>query len=67
MFRLAILIWVVGATTLAGIFVTVVLLVPSMQAQAMKNIPIAAAIGAAVAIPISLWAAKAIAARTKEA
>lgn len=64
MFRLAILIWMMAGTTLAGIAITVVLLIPSIQGQAMKYIPIAAAIGVIVAIPISFMAAKAIRARS---
>jgi len=81
MWRLALLLWVVGGTVLAGIGVTVVLLVPSWYAMGMKTIPIAAAIGAVVAIPMAIAAAmafaaaiamgiaaaKAIAARTREA
>lgn len=64
MFRLSILIWIIAGTTLAGIAVTVVLLIPSIQGQQMKYIPIAAAIGAILAIPVSLMAAKAIRSRT---
>lgn len=67
MWRLALLLWVIGGTVLAGIGVTVVLLVPAWYAMGMKTIPIAAAIGAAVAIPMAIAAAKAIAARTREA
>ena len=64
MWRLALLLWVMGGTVLAGILVTVVLLTPSLAP--MKAIPIAAAIGAIVAIPMAFAAAKAIAARTRE-
>lgn len=65
MWRLALLLWVIGGTVLAGILVTVVLLVPAWSgALAIKYIPIAALIGALVAIPISVGAAKAISART---
>lgn len=65
MWRLAILLWVIGGTVLAGILVTVVLLVPAWSgALAIKYIPIAALIGAVVAIPFAVGAAKAIAART---
>ena len=65
MWRLALLIWVMGGATLAGIFVTVVLMVPAWSgAMAMKYIPIAAALGAFVAIPLAIAAAKTIAAKT---
>jgi hypothetical protein len=58
MFKVGMLVWIVLATTLAGLAVTVVLVVPSLNAQAMKFIPIAALIGAVVAIPFSLMIAK---------
>lgn len=67
MWRLALLLWIMGGTVLAGVLVTVVLLVPSWYAMGMKAIPIAAAIGAIVAVPIAVAAAKAIASRTQEA
>ncbi len=67
MWRLALLLWVMGGTVLAGMLVTVVLLVPSWYAMGMKTIPIAAAVGAVAAIPIAVAAARAIAARTCEA
>ena len=54
-----------GGTVLAGALVTVVLLMPSLAP--MKFIPIAAALGAVIAIPPAFIAAKAIAARTQEA
>ncbi|MFO1167106.1 MAG: hypothetical protein U1E19_03160 [Rhodoblastus sp.] len=65
MWRLALLLWVMGGTVLAGALVTVVLLMPSLAP--MKFIPIAAALGAVIAIPPAFIAAKAIAARTQEA
>lgn len=65
MWRLALLLWVMGGTVLAGVLVVVVLLTPSLAP--MKFIPIAAALGAIVAIPPAFMAAKAIAARTREA
>jgi hypothetical protein len=64
MWRLAILLWMVLGTTLAGICVMVVLATPSMAPQAMKLIPYAAAIGAVIAIPFSFVGAKMITART---
>ncbi len=60
MTRLAALLWVMGGSTLAGVFIMIVLMIPSMQFAAMKYIPIAAIAGFAVAIPLSLIAARAI-------
>lgn len=60
MIKLASLIWIMLGTTLAGIAVMVVLVVPSLAADTMRLLPIAAAAGALVAIPISMWIAKRI-------
>jgi hypothetical protein len=60
MTRLAALLWVMGGATLAGIFIMIVLMIPSMQFEAIKYISIAAIAGFVVAIPLSLIAAKAI-------
>lgn len=65
MWRLALLLWIMGGTVLAGVLVVVVLLTPSLAP--MKFIPIAAALGAIIAVPPAFMAAKAIAARTREA
>jgi hypothetical protein len=64
MWRLAVLLWVIMGTVFAGLLVMVVLLVPGLAVQAMKLIPIAAVVGAILAVPFSFVAAKAIAART---
>ena len=64
MWRLAILLWVILGTTLAGIGVMIVLATPSLAPQAMKLIPYVATIGAALAMPVSVVAAKMIASRT---
>ncbi|MCI4678406.1 hypothetical protein K9U39_04600 [Rhodoblastus acidophilus] len=60
MIRLAALLWVMGGATLAGVLIIVVLMVPSLQFEAMRYILIAAAAGFIVAIPLALLAAKAI-------
>ncbi|WP_181702123.1 hypothetical protein [Chthonobacter albigriseus] len=60
MLKLAVLIWIVLGTTLAGSFVTVVLTVPALYAKAMENIPIAAGAGFVVAIPFAVVIAKKI-------
>ncbi len=52
-----------GGATLAGVFIMIVLMIPSMQFEAMRYILIAAIAGFVVAIPLSFVAAKAITAR----
>ena len=60
MFRLALLIWVVLGTTLAGVGVVVVVSDASLYNQGMKLIPIAAIAGFIVAIPLSFMVSKRI-------
>lgn len=60
MFRLALLIWVVLGTTLAGIGVVVVVSDASLYNQGMQLIPIVAIIGFIVAIPLSFMIGKRI-------
>ena len=60
MIRLAVLLWVMGGSTLAGVFVMIVLMIPSLQSQAMKVIPLAALAGFVVGMPLALIAAKTI-------
>ncbi len=60
MFKLALLIWLVLGTTLAGIAVLVVVSDASLSAQAMKLIPLAAIAGFVVAIPLSFLVGKKI-------
>lgn len=60
MTRLAVVLWVMGGTVLAGVAVLVVLLTPSLQAEALRFIPIAAILGYAVGVPVALMAAKSI-------
>jgi hypothetical protein len=60
MFRLALLIWVVLGTTLAGVGVVVVVSDASLYSQGMKLIPIAAMAGFIVAIPLSFMVSKRI-------
>ena len=64
MWRLALMLWVIGGAVLAGILVMVVLTVPAWSVMATKYIPIVVAIGAVAAIPLAMMAAKAIAAKT---
>jgi putative flippase GtrA len=60
MTRLAALLWVIGGAALAGVFIMVVLMIPSLQFEAPKYILIAAITGFVVAVPLSFVAAKAI-------
>ncbi|MGO9484310.1 MAG: hypothetical protein ACLPX9_06970 [Rhodomicrobium sp.] len=60
MFKLALLIWLVLGTTLAGIAVLIVVSDASLSAQAMKLIPLAAIAGFVVAIPLSFLVGKRI-------
>lgn len=65
MLKLASMIFTILSTTLAGTAVLIVLAVPSLADQGMKLIPVAAAIGAAVALPLSFLVAKRIFAMQK--
>lgn len=58
MFKVALLMWLILGTTVAGIAVLVVVSVPSLYDQGMKLIPIAAIGGFVLAIPISFYVAK---------
>lgn len=53
MWRLALLIWVLVGTVLAGIAVVVVLVTPELLAEGMKFIPIAGIGGYVVGIPVA--------------
>lgn len=64
MFKIALIVWMIGGTTLAGIAVMVVLTVPALAVNDMQYIPIAAAVGFIVAIPVAYVVAKKIAALT---
>lgn len=60
MLKVAVLVWLMLATVFAGAGMMVVLAVPSLNSQGMDLIPIAAGIGALVAIPAALLVAKRI-------
>ncbi|MCG5235865.1 hypothetical protein [Xanthobacter oligotrophicus] len=64
MLKIAILVWLVLGTTFAGAAILFVLAMPSLAGQGMQLIPIAAAIGAVVAIPAAYVVAKRILAVT---
>jgi hypothetical protein len=58
MLKVMTLIWVILGTTLAGILVLVVLTVPSLLDQAMRFIPLAAAVGYVAGVPFSYLIAR---------
>jgi len=60
MFKVSILVWIMLGTTLAGISMIVVLMVPGFAANAIRNIPYAVAAGFALAIPLSYLVARQI-------
>jgi hypothetical protein len=62
--RLAALLWIMGGTVLAGIAVVVVLMVPGLQAEAGRAIPIAGIAGYLIGLPLAYVVAKTIAKAT---
>ena len=52
-FKIAIVVWIMLGTALAGIALLTVLAVPDFSAQAMHNIPLAVLTGFALAMPLS--------------
>jgi uncharacterized membrane protein len=63
--KLAVMLWMMIGTTLAGVLVVAVLMVPSLQPQAKMWIAVAAAVGAVIGFPISMQIAKAIERQTQ--
>lgn len=57
MWKIAILVWIMLGTTVAGSALVVVVAVPSLYAQGMRLIPIVALIGFVVAMPLAYWIA----------
>lgn len=66
MFKIAIIVWMMAGTVLAGIAIMVVLNVPGLAVHAMQYIPIAAIVGFVIAIPVAYLVAKRIAALTAQ-
>lgn len=62
MFKIAALVWVVLATTIAGIAVVAVVATPSLADKAALLIPVVFVAGAVLAMPLSYLVAKRIAA-----
>jgi competence protein ComGC len=64
MFRIAAVVWIMLAVTLAGISLLVIVTVPSLNQQAATLLPIACGAAAVVAMPLSYLVARRIAAAT---
>ncbi|MGL4496749.1 MAG: hypothetical protein ACRCXM_06225 [Beijerinckiaceae bacterium] len=66
MWKLAAMLHLVTGTVLSGMLVAVIVAVPSLYDQGMKLIPWAVLAGMVAAVPVSLWAAKAILAQSRQ-
>jgi hypothetical protein len=64
MLKIAVIIWMIGGTTLAGMAVMAVLVVPTLAVHDMQYVPLAGIAGFVVAIPIAYLVAIRIAAAT---
>lgn len=64
MLKIAVIVWMILSVAFAGAAILFVLATPSLAGQDMRLIPVAAAIGAVVAIPFSVLVAKRILAVT---
>ena len=60
MFKVSLLVWIMLGTVLAGTSLIVVLMIPGLAADAIKNIPYAVAAGFALAMPLSYFVARQI-------
>ncbi len=65
MLKIALLVWIMLGTTLAGIALTTIVAVPSLAAQATTLIPIACGAAIVLALPLSWWVARRITAATR--
>jgi hypothetical protein len=64
MFKIAVIVWIMLATVMAGVSLLVVVTVPEFSADAARLIPIACGLAALVAIPLSYIIAWRIKAQT---
>jgi hypothetical protein len=64
MFKIAVIVWIMLATVMAGVSLLVVVSVPELSADAARLIPIACGAAALVAIPLSYLIAWRIKAQT---
>ena len=60
MLKIAVVVWMIAGTVLAGMAIMVVLAVPALATHDMQYIPIAAIAGFIVAIPVAVVVAKRI-------
>lgn len=61
MIKVAVILWIIGGATLAGMMIVAVLAVPSLSEQAMTWIPYAVGAGFLLAMPASFLVARQIA------
>lgn len=66
MSKLAIIIWIIAAPVFMGMLVTLTLVVPMFADKQMMWIPVAAACGAILALPISVIISKKLKTLTEE-
>jgi len=64
MFKIAAIVWIMLAVTLAGIALLIVVTVPSLNDQAATLIPIACGAAAVLAMPLSYLVARRISSAT---
>jgi hypothetical protein len=64
MFRVAVLLWVIVGTVLAGVAMTVIVATPALMDQGAKLIPIFCGAGFVLAMPVAYAIARRIAAAT---
>jgi len=67
MLKVSILVWMMLGTALAGVCVIVALMVPSFAADGLRSIPVAAAVGFLLAMPLSYLIARQIGGGTQGA
>ncbi|MBS0240538.1 MAG: hypothetical protein JSS20_00080 [Proteobacteria bacterium] len=66
MFKIALLVWLMVGTVLAGVAMTVIVSVPSLFDQAAKLIPIGCGAGFAIGLPVAYLVALQIAAPARQ-
>ena len=66
MLKIALLVWIMLGTTLAGVAMTAVVATPALAEQAWTLIPIACGAAIVLALPLSWWVARRITAGTRD-
>ncbi|MEZ5817480.1 MAG: hypothetical protein R3D44_10390 [Hyphomicrobiaceae bacterium] len=65
MLKIALVIWIMLGTTLAGIAMAVIVSVPQLLDQGMRYIPMLCGAGFIVALPLAYWIARRIASEAR--